>query len=139
MLLDRFVFKIVPVLNLDGVARGYWRSDTEGCNLNRVYKEPSETLHPTIYAAKKRLEYYTDKKNLFMFLDLHAHANKKACFVFGNNTSEEEELVATMLFPKLISMNCINFEFNECSFAPSLDTTPEADGSLRDGSGRSVA
>ena len=74
-----------------------------------------------------------------MYLDLHAHTSKKSCFIYGNNTSSEAELIKTMLFPKLISQNCINFEFSECSFAQSLDNTPDADGLTRDGSGRSVA
>lgn len=33
-LLDNFVFKFVPVLNPDGVARGYYRLDTLAQNLN---------------------------------------------------------------------------------------------------------
>ena len=51
-LLQRFVFKIVPCLNPDGVDRGYWRNDTQGLNLNRMYAEPDPIRHPTIYAAK---------------------------------------------------------------------------------------
>lgn len=52
ILLDNFVFKIIPLLNPDGVARGYWRNDTEGVNLNRLYLEPDPLLQPTIYGAK---------------------------------------------------------------------------------------
>ena len=40
VLLENYVFKIVPFLNPDGVARGYWRFDTLGLNLNRYYKDP---------------------------------------------------------------------------------------------------
>jgi murein tripeptide amidase MpaA len=39
-LLDRFVFKIVPMLNPDGVFRGYFRLDTLAQNLNRYYTNP---------------------------------------------------------------------------------------------------
>jgi len=48
-----FVFKIIPMLNPDGVARGYYRLDTKAQNLNRFYVEASKELHPTIYAFKK--------------------------------------------------------------------------------------
>lgn len=40
LLLANFVFKIVPCLNPDGVARGYWRTDCNAFNMNRVYTEP---------------------------------------------------------------------------------------------------
>lgn len=52
ILLDNYVFKIIPLLNPDGVARGFWRFDTLGLNLNRFYKEPSLDTHPTIFLAK---------------------------------------------------------------------------------------
>ena len=52
LLLDLFVFKIIPCLNPDGVYRGYYRLDTLNQNLNRYYLEPTKTEHPTILAAK---------------------------------------------------------------------------------------
>lgn len=52
-----FVFKIIPVLNPDGVFRGHFRVDNNGVNLNRCYISPSPYEHPTIYAAKTYLEY----------------------------------------------------------------------------------
>ena len=38
--IDKFTFKIVPILNPDGVYRGYFRLDTLGQNLNRFYTNP---------------------------------------------------------------------------------------------------
>jgi len=41
----------VPIINPDGVARGHYRADTNGLNLNRFYDKPCPQKHPTIWYA----------------------------------------------------------------------------------------
>ena len=41
VLREKFVFKVVPILNPDGVYRGYFRLDTLAQNLNRYYIDPT--------------------------------------------------------------------------------------------------
>lgn len=53
MLRENFVFKVVPMLNPDGVINGNYRCSLAGCDLNRRWKTPSKTLHPTIYHCKR--------------------------------------------------------------------------------------
>jgi cytosolic carboxypeptidase protein 2/3 len=53
MLRDKYVIKLVPMVNPDGVINGNYRCSLAGCDLNRRWKHPSKTLHPTIYETKK--------------------------------------------------------------------------------------
>lgn len=52
-----FVFKLVPMLNPDGVINGNYRSSLAGLDLNRVWDRPDKGTHPTIFHARKLLEW----------------------------------------------------------------------------------
>ena len=113
-LLNHFVIKIVPMLNPDGVARGHYRFDTLGQNLNRHYDDPDFFKQPSIYAVKEVIkqiesEYgdYTKRKvpmmqsgkrrdfplpgQLYLYMDLHAHAGKRGAFIYGNHFEDIED------------------------------------------------
>lgn len=56
MLRETFIFKIIPMLNPDGVVNGHYRCNYIGADLNRRWPNPSKLLHPTIYYTKKLLK-----------------------------------------------------------------------------------
>jgi len=106
----------VPILNPDGVYRGHYRTDCQGINLNRFYLNPSPEDHPSIYAMKNLALYTNIGNKLQLYLDLHAHASKKGCFLFGN-TMDFRMQAEAFLFAKLYSMNSENLDFENCDFS----------------------
>jgi cytosolic carboxypeptidase protein 2/3 len=53
VLRDKFIFKLVPMLNVDGVVNGNYRCSLSGADLNRRWKNPMKTLFPEIWEIKK--------------------------------------------------------------------------------------
>ncbi|XP_062429332.1 cytosolic carboxypeptidase-like protein 5 isoform X2 [Rhea pennata] len=256
MLRRMFVFKLIPMLNPDGVVRGHYRTDSRGVNLNRQYLNPDAELHPAIYGAKAVLLYHhihsrvlpgspdwrtyvsplstsslstkssnhsicssalsletplseLEKANnlrnssstwkastyfsssqdpqpsgapatelgnkdqavwilpsnhtvehceedakrppstslpetilpqdsgLAYYVDLHGHASKRGCFMYGNSFNDENDQVENMLFPKLISLNSPHFDFTGCNFSEkNMYAKDKRDGQSKEGSGR---
>ncbi|NXL68461.1 CBPC5 protein, partial [Chordeiles acutipennis] len=250
MLRRMFVFKLIPMLNPDGVVRGHYRTDSRGVNLNRQYLSPDAELHPAVYGAKAVLLYHhvhsrvlpgspdwrtyvsplspssisttspnhsvrsgaaapalseLEKTNnlrnspgagsgpsrgpalpaapaaqpassdpalwilpsshmaqhcegaartppapaplpetilpqdsgLAYYVDLHGHASKRGCFMYGNSFSDENDQVENMLFPKLISLNSPHFDFTGCNFSEkNMYARDKRDGQSKEGSGR---
>ncbi|KXZ52800.1 hypothetical protein GPECTOR_8g187 [Gonium pectorale] len=133
----RFVFKLVPLVNPDGVAAGNYRTDTLGQNLNRFYNGiPDGKSQPSVYAIKTLLMYYAQQGLLEYYLDLHAHANKKGVFIYGNTLADGEAHFQSLLYSKLISMNSAAFDFIGCNYTEKNMSRPDKDGASKEGAGR---
>ncbi|KAJ1447344.1 hypothetical protein M885DRAFT_196885 [Pelagophyceae sp. CCMP2097] len=80
---DAFVFKIVPMLNPDGVINGNYRSSLAGEDLNRRYAQPSATLQPTVFAVKQLLRATHEARGVLLYVDMHGHSRRKNIFFYG--------------------------------------------------------
>ena len=69
---NHYVFKIIPMLNVEGVINGCHRCGLTGEDLNRRWQDPHETLHPAIYHCKGLFSYIRQvlQKEVFVFANL---------------------------------------------------------------------
>jgi len=85
ILRDKFVFKIVPMINPDGVINGNYRCSLCGSDLNRRWKTPSKTLHPVIYSIKRMVRAFAKEREIALYCDFHGHSRRKNIFMYGNS------------------------------------------------------
>mmetsp|Transcript_47300 Transcript_47300/g.86861 ORF Transcript_47300/g.86861 Transcript_47300/m.86861 type:complete len:756 (-) Transcript_47300:91-2358(-) len=111
ILRDNFVFKIIPMLNPDGVIVGNYRCSLSGQDLNRQWDDPSKRLHPTVYYAKNMLRHLIEDRDVILYIDLHGHSLKRNVFMYGNS---EACSLREKVFPRLLSKNSDYFQFDDC-------------------------
>lgn len=109
-----FVFKIIPMMNPDGVIYGNYRCGLAGVDLNRRWKNPNKNLHPTIFASKRLIKSFAKDKNIELICDMHGHSRRKNIFIYGCNVPEQPEM--TRAFPYILSKISQVFAYNYCSF-----------------------
>jgi hypothetical protein len=133
--LTRPALCLISDLLLSGVYRGHFRMDQYGKNLNRYYLSPSLQEQPSIFAVQSLLNHYSP--SLALYLDLHAHASKRGCFIYGNVLPSLEAQVQNQLYCKLIALNTPHFDYTGCLFSRDHMTRVDAgDGLTAEGSGR---
>jgi hypothetical protein len=120
ILRDNFVFKLVPMLNVDGVVVGNYRCSLAGLDLNRMWRDPSRRLTPTIYATKLMLKRLQEDREVVLFCDLHGHSRKHNVFCYGCEPGKDvppgPRRYAEMVFPRMLWRNSPVFSFSDCSF-----------------------
>ena len=81
---NNFVFKIIPMINVDGVICGNTRTSLSGCDLNRRWTNPNIILHPEIFYAKEMIKNFAYKYNIECIVDFHGHFGAFNSFFYGN-------------------------------------------------------
>ena len=115
-----YVFKIIPMLNPDGVRYGNYRCSLLGVDLNRRWDNPNKYLHPTIYHTKRMILIFNEKHKVQFFCDMHGHTRKQNVFMYGctmhsHEFSIKKENLCAKIVPILMENNKF-FSFSDCHF-----------------------
>ncbi|XP_067467785.1 cytosolic carboxypeptidase 1 isoform X3 [Thunnus thynnus] len=127
---EAYIFKIVPMLNPDGVINGSHRCSLSGEDLNRQWQNPNPELHPTIFHTKSLLQYLAHiQRAPLVFCDYHGHSRKKNVFMYGCSVKETvwqssisatssdlQEDLGYRALPKILSQIAPAFSMGSCSF-----------------------
>lgn len=143
VLRQHFIFKIVPMLNPDGVVNGNTRVNLAGWDLNRKWSNPVEKLFPTVYHLKRLISTFQSRDRVAIYCDLHGHSLNRNIFTYGcynvkksskktasffsssqsslSGSYAELNLRASMrndprVFPMIVAKNSHFFSFSSCDF-----------------------
>lgn len=115
LLRRNFVFKLIPMINPDGVALGNYRCSIIGRDLNRMWKNPDSTLFPEIAYIKKLVAEFHQQNPIVLYTDLHGHSRARRAFTYGNNYLHNPE--STRVFPYILSKIAPDyFNYKKCKF-----------------------
>ena len=116
-----FVFKIVPMLNPDGVNAGNYRCCLNGVDLNRKWLNPDKNKYPTVYFAKMMVFALASRHQLMMVCDFHGHTKKKNIFMYGcsvkpENYQEARDNLLARTVPYYLYLHNSFFSFRQSHF-----------------------
>mmetsp|Transcript_37072 Transcript_37072/g.86192 ORF Transcript_37072/g.86192 Transcript_37072/m.86192 type:complete len:388 (+) Transcript_37072:439-1602(+) len=117
---DMYVFKIVPMLNPDGVINGNYRCSLAGVDLNRQWKTPHPLKHRPIFCAKEVLKQLASTREVAMYCDFHGHSSKHNVFMYGCEATGPKKH-SEKVFPLLMAEVCDVFSANDCHFMMKKD------------------
>lgn len=121
LLRESFVWKIVPMLNVDGVINGNHRCSIAGKDLNRVFLTPARESQSSVYYLKELIRNIKcdEHRNIILYGDFHGHSRRNNSFCFGCGGSRKKltsGIVVEKLFPRLLSELVPYFSYSSCTF-----------------------
>ncbi|KAM5225933.1 cytosolic carboxypeptidase 2 isoform 7-T7 [Hipposideros larvatus] len=117
LLRDVFVFKVIPMLNPDGVIVGNYRCSLAGRDLNRHYKTILKESFPCIWYTRNMIKRLLEEREVLLYCDFHGHSRKNNIFLYGCNNNDPKYWLHERVFPLMLSKNAPDkFSFPSCNF-----------------------
>ena len=121
-----FVYYFIPIINVDGVLYGNYRTNLSGNDLNRVWKLPRKDFHAEVNYIKKFLINLNSSNPINLILDIHGHSSSLNSFFYGNPPKPYTARKGRTAFkdydsPKLFPYFCSK-RIKQCSFIQSTFT-----------------
>ena len=109
-----YLFKIVPMMNPDGVLVGNSRTSFAGCDLNRRWGKPNEIIHPEVFHTKQMITKLATQRNIAFVIDFHGHFGAFNSLFYCNYKDNKK---TCKLFPYICSRLSKIISFQQCTFS----------------------
>ncbi|XP_059144861.1 cytosolic carboxypeptidase 2-like isoform X19 [Physella acuta] len=118
LLRDTFIFKVVPMLNPDGVVVGNYRCSLTGRDLNRNYKTALKDAYPSVWHTKMMIRKLLLEREVIVYCDLHGHSRRQNVFIYGCEQNQNpNKKFHERIFPSMLSRNTPEkFCYKSCKF-----------------------
>ncbi|XP_046625270.1 cytosolic carboxypeptidase 2 [Neodiprion virginianus] len=116
---ERFIFKLVPMLNPDGVIVGNNRCSLSGKDLNRQYRTVMRESYPSVWHTKLMIRRLMEECGIAIYCDLHAHSRRHNIFIYGCESKRGGSggKLSEQVFPLMLHKNAADkFSFENCKF-----------------------
>lgn len=115
---EKFIFKIIPMLNPDGVIVGNTRCSLAARDLNRQYRVVSRECYPSVWHVKMLIRKLMEERPVAFYCDFHSHSRKHNVFIYGCEDKDVNELpLIEQVFPLMMhKASNGKFDFENCKF-----------------------
>ncbi|NWZ81161.1 CBPC2 carboxypeptidase, partial [Poecile atricapillus] len=114
-----FVFKVVPMLNPDGVVVGNSRCSLAGRDPNRAYGMALPGSFPGVWHLRAMVQRVLEEREVLLYCDFHGHSRKNNVFMYGCDAGGDGTgtRLRQRVFPLMLSKNAPDkFSFSSCKF-----------------------
>ena len=111
-----FRFRIIPMLNVDGVIIGNFRTNLSGDDLNRSFQKTNKVFHPVVWALKNMIEEDQAKgESIMAFFDLHGHGARRNVFIYGPPVPANDDMaIRAKTYAYMLSKKTKMFKYGYC-------------------------